>query len=123
MVYSIPLTVRMAQLTLGRADSPALSRNPNVPRYRTKPFVLEANPSPESPSKAMVRFEKTGGSWTLGPPGKSGGWRGRGNVAPVAIIESRRGMIGQGLSRQHEAGRLSKENRGDCNGYAGAGWR
>jgi hypothetical protein len=83
MVYFIPLTVRMAQLTLGRADSPALSRNPNVPRYRTKPLVLEANPSPESLSKAMVRFERTGGSWTLGPLGKSGGWRGGGNAARV----------------------------------------
>lgn len=123
MVYSIPLTVRMGQLMLGRADSPALSRNPNVPRYRTEPFILAADPSPESLSKAMVRFEKTGGSWTLGPPGKSGGWRGRGNVALGAIIEPRHVMIGQRLSRQHEAGWLSKENRGDCNGYAGAGWR
>lgn len=75
MVYSIPLTVRMAQLTLERAGSTALSRNPNVPRYQTKALILAAVPSPESLSKAMVRFEKTGGSWRLGPLGKSGDWR------------------------------------------------
>lgn len=123
MVYSIPLTVRMAQLMLGRAGSPALSRNPNVPTYRARPFILVAAPSPESLSKAIVRFEKTGGSWRLGPLGKSGGWRGGGNVAPGAIIKSRHVMISQRLGRQHEVGRLSKRNRGDCNGYAGAGWR
>lgn len=32
-------------------------------------FVLPADPSPETLSKAMVRFEKTGGSWRLGPVG------------------------------------------------------
>ncbi|MDQ1108626.1 hypothetical protein QE424_001785 [Stenotrophomonas rhizophila] len=32
-------------------------------------FVLAKDPSPEALSKAMVRFEKTGGSWKLGPVG------------------------------------------------------
>jgi len=33
-------------IDVGRAGSSALNRNPNVPGYRTRPFVLEANPSP-----------------------------------------------------------------------------
>lgn len=32
-------------------------------------FVLPADPSPKALSKVMVRFEKTGGSWKLGPVG------------------------------------------------------
>ncbi|WP_313341581.1 hypothetical protein [Stenotrophomonas sp.] len=32
-------------------------------------FVLAADPSPDALSKAMVRFEKTGASWRLGPVG------------------------------------------------------
>ncbi|MFL9585287.1 hypothetical protein [Stenotrophomonas sp. AB1(2024)] len=32
-------------------------------------FVLAADPSADALSRAMVRFEKTGGSWRLGPVG------------------------------------------------------
>lgn len=51
-------------------------------------IVLAASLLPEALSKAMVRLEKSGGSWRLGPVGGEWDKRGASSDAPAAVIES-----------------------------------